>query len=104
MLALDENHWRVAGPFAGQALYLVCGYDEGQPCRLRDEAGAACRQAPLDDLLALRDDRWLGRSLNAWFVLDAQGRRVDAQALALTASTCRSAAPLPPSPRNGRAG
>ena len=80
VLALDENHWRVAGPFAGQALYLVCGYDEGQPCQLRDEAGAVRWQAPLDDLLALRDDRWLGRSLNAWFVLDAQGQRVDAQA------------------------
>ena len=39
-LELDDMQMRAAGPFAVQALYLVCRHDAAQPCELRDEAGA----------------------------------------------------------------
>lgn len=75
-MELDEMHFRAAGPFSAQALYLLCGYDAEQPCELRDEAGSVRWRALIDDLIELQDGRWLARRFNAWFVLDEQGQRV----------------------------
>lgn len=75
-LSLDDEQMRAAGPFASRALYLVCDYSE-RPCELRDEAGKVLWRAQLDDLLEMRGGQWLGRSGNAWFRLDEDGRRLD---------------------------
>jgi len=79
VLALDEDHWRVAGPFVDLPLYLICSHDDELPCQLRDEAGVTRWQAPVDDLQPLQDGRWLARSLDAWRVLEAQGQATEEQ-------------------------
>lgn len=76
-LELKESELRAAGPFATQALYLICRYDSEQPCELRDEDGRVRWAAQVDDLLELQGGRWLARSGNAWFLLDGQGKPVD---------------------------
>ena len=76
-LALDEYDLRAAGPFATQALYLICRYDSEQPCEGRDEDGRVRWAAQVDDLLELQGGRWLARNGNAWFLLDGQGKQVD---------------------------
>lgn len=75
-MELDEDQLRAAGPFATQALYLICQYDREELCALRDEEGKVRWKAQIDDLLELQGGQWLGRSMNTWFLLDEQGRQV----------------------------
>lgn len=71
-LAVPDDLSLVAGPFARQALYLLCDFE--QACELRDEAGEVRWRAQVTDLAELQDGRWLGRRGNVWFVMDAQGQ------------------------------